>query len=245
MTRRIFSVRTNVDVVAAAVGVLFTDMERSQWLQGYVYGLRGGTRRDDFTAAMESGWAVGSESYEAARDHQQKSALGGRVTMQRHPEMNIAKQGGSEGSPEGGPKARPKGGPKGVSEQSSNPVIQESNNPNNHQSNIFPETAPAALDRFDEFWSAYGKKTGKREAQTKWRSMSQADRAAALDGLPGYVAARPDPQFRKDPVRYLRGRCWEDEPVEPTQNGQPVCPHPVGSAEYWDWYAAHPEFLAS
>lgn len=64
---------------------------------------------------------------------------------------------------------------------------------------------------FGRFWDAYGKKRGRAETLAYWRRMSCRDRAAALSGVEAYVAANPDPVYRKDPVRYLRRRAWEDE----------------------------------
>lgn len=64
---------------------------------------------------------------------------------------------------------------------------------------------------FDMFWDAYNKKNGKKETFTKWKGMSEKDRVAAFAGVKNYVANNLDPQYRKDPVRYLRNRIWEDE----------------------------------
>lgn len=64
---------------------------------------------------------------------------------------------------------------------------------------------------FEAFWEAYGKKRGRRDVEAYWARLPARDKAAALSGVPGYVAANPDPAYRKDPIRYLRHRCWEDE----------------------------------
>jgi hypothetical protein len=90
--KRIFSVRINTDIIAASVGLLLTDAERSQWLQGFTYGLQGGAERQGMTDALHAGWKVGSEAHEGAREHQRRSGKGGRTSVERHPETRIDAQ---------------------------------------------------------------------------------------------------------------------------------------------------------
>lgn len=45
----------------------------------------------------------------------------------------------------------------------------------------------------------------------KYARISEEERAAIREKLPGYIAATPDVQFRKNPQTWLNGRCWEDE----------------------------------
>lgn len=77
---------------------------------------------------------------------------------------------------------------------------------------------------FETFWEAYGKKRGRRDVEAYWARLPARDKAAALSGVPGYVAANPDPAYRKDPIRYLRHRCWEDENYSTTDK-KPNEPH--------------------
>jgi len=86
------------------------------------------------------------------------------------------------------------------------------NNKENNKVNILP-------DRFDEFWELYGKKVGKEKAKSKWMKLKESDKSACLLAIPNYKIARPDPQYRKDPERYLSHRVWEDE--LPTSNSVP------------------------
>ena len=75
-----------------------------------------------------------------------------------------------------------------------------------------PRAAAKAPDPdFEAFWEAYGKKRGRRYVEAYWARLPARDKAAALSGVAAYVAANPDPVYRKDPIRYLRHRCWEDE----------------------------------
>ncbi|MVM36377.1 hypothetical protein GO755_40650 [Spirosoma sp. HMF4905] len=65
---------------------------------------------------------------------------------------------------------------------------------------------------FDLFWDHYGKKTGSKSNTLKeWNKLSKDDQQTAYDRIDHYKANRPDPQFRKDPERYLKHRVWENE----------------------------------
>jgi hypothetical protein len=86
---------------------------------------------------------------------------------------------------------------------------------------------------FELFWNAYGKKVGKKAALAAWGSLSDSDRQAAVEGVARYCEGR-EAKYRKDPVRYLKGAHWNDEPIN--QASKPVCPHPEGSSEYFDWW---------
>ena len=90
------------------------------------------------------------------------------------------------------------------------------NNPPTHEAHEVAGSAAAKEAKtpdpdFEAFWEAYGKKRGRRDVEAYWARLPARDKAAALSGVPGYVAANPDPAYRKDPIRYLRHRCWEDE----------------------------------
>ena len=111
------------------------------------------------------------------------------------------------------------------SDQPANPV----NNPPTHAAREVAGSAAAKEAKapdpdFEAFWEAYGKKRGRRDVEAYWARLPARDKAAALSGVPGYVAANPDPAYRKDPIRYLRHRCWEDENYSTTDK-KPNEPH--------------------
>lgn len=85
---------------------------------------------------------------------------------------------------------------------------------------------------FTEFWNRYGKKVGKKETITAWAKLTMDEKYEALGAVDDWVKAKPDPQYRKDPVRFLKGRHWED--VLPTGDTEPTKDTP----EWWDWHAA-------
>lgn len=68
---------------------------------------------------------------------------------------------------------------------------------------------------FDLFWIAYGKKKGKPNALKEWLKLNlQGDEIAIqeiINKAKDQAIAIPDPKFRKDPERWLKGHHWEDE----------------------------------
>jgi hypothetical protein len=78
---------------------------------------------------------------------------------------------------------------------------------------------------FDTFWDLYDKKSGRGNCEAKWNRLSDDERSKCMAQLPAYVEATPDKKFRKDPIRYLNNKSWEDEII--THNGKS---HPTASA---------------
>jgi len=91
-----------------------------------------------------------------------------------------------------------------VTNQDSN---QQINQPTNHKQ----EVKKKRKELFARFWETYQKKNGRKESFEKWMKMSDKDTEAAFDGVEQYVRNTPDPKYRKDPIRYLRHRIWENE----------------------------------
>lgn len=74
---------------------------------------------------------------------------------------------------------------------------------------------------FEHVWAMYGKPVGnKTELEKQWNGLSDKEREAILDYVPRYVAARPDPKYRKNFCNFLAGRTWETEPIIPTTYGK-------------------------
>lgn len=117
----------------------------------------------------------------------------------------------------------------GIDEQSDQPTHPVNNSPT-HAAHEAEGSAAAAKEAktpdpdFEAFWEAYGKKRGRRDVEAYWARLPSKDKHAALSGVAGYVAANPDPVYRKDPIRYLRHKCWEDEVYTKTDE-KPSEPH--------------------
>lgn len=72
---------------------------------------------------------------------------------------------------------------------------------------------------FEVFWSLYDKKVGAKEKLTKkWESLTDHERASAIDHIQKYRLAQPDKKYRKDPSTYLNNKSWNDEIIQSTNN---------------------------
>lgn len=67
---------------------------------------------------------------------------------------------------------------------------------------------------FEEWWTLYAKKRGRKKAEAKWNRLTPKERQACMDATPSYVASTPDLTYRKDPLTYLNGECWNDEIIQ-------------------------------
>ena len=73
-------------------------------------------------------------------------------------------------------------------------------------------------DEFERFWEMYGKKQDRKKCETKFKKLSKADKAKIFETLQAYVDSTPDEQYRKNPLTYLNGECWNNEIIQ--RNGK-------------------------
>lgn len=78
--------------------------------------------------------------------------------------------------------------------------------------------------RFNLFWNAYDKKTGKTKVKQKFDKLKEQEIVKIMEHVPKYVDSTPDKNFRKDPLTYLNGKHWEDEIIQRTQIQTPKTP---------------------
>jgi len=85
-------------------------------------------------------------------------------------------------------------------------------------------------DRFAEFWDLYGKKTDSSKCKAKFSKLTKADIELLFDQLPLYIKSTPDKQYRKNPITWLNGKCWNDEIIQP--NNQAKSTHSFAEQNY-------------
>lgn len=74
---------------------------------------------------------------------------------------------------------------------------------------------------FHTVWRMYGKPVGDIDGlERQWNMLPDEDKEAVLRYVPLYVAARPDPKYRKNFCNFLSGRTWENERITPTAYGK-------------------------
>lgn len=64
---------------------------------------------------------------------------------------------------------------------------------------------------FDEFWNLYDKKTDRKKCEDKYKKLSLVQIEKIKTALPIYIKSKPDVQYRKNPLTWLNGECWNDE----------------------------------
>jgi len=64
---------------------------------------------------------------------------------------------------------------------------------------------------FDCFWVLYGKSADKVKCFDKFGKLELSEYNIIFKTLPNYIRSTPDVQFRKNPLTYLNGKCWNDE----------------------------------
>lgn len=77
-------------------------------------------------------------------------------------------------------------------------------------------------NQFEEFWNLYNKKTGKADAEKKFKAALKIDTFEnIMTGLNAYVKVRsPESKFWKDPSTWLNKQCWKDEYETKSTGGQ-------------------------
>jgi len=74
--------------------------------------------------------------------------------------------------------------------------------------------------RFAEFWDLYGKKSDSAKCKAKFSKLSENEIELIFEKLPAYVKSTPDKQYRKNPITWLNGKCWNDEIIQATNQAK-------------------------
>ncbi len=64
---------------------------------------------------------------------------------------------------------------------------------------------------FDIFWDIYGKKNDREKCLKKFLTLTHDEVVKAIEKAKLYVSKTPDIQFRKNPLTWLNGKCWNDD----------------------------------
>ena len=63
---------------------------------------------------------------------------------------------------------------------------------------------------FDKFWKMYGKSSDKKNSREKFLKLSDEEIDLIFKTLPIYLLKTPDVTYRKNPLTYINGKCWND-----------------------------------
>ena len=64
---------------------------------------------------------------------------------------------------------------------------------------------------FDEFWKLYAKSSDKKSCLAKFEKLTNKELEKIKINLPNYILSTPDIKYRKNPLTWLNGKCWDDE----------------------------------
>ena len=79
---------------------------------------------------------------------------------------------------------------------------------------------------FDKFWNIYDKKIDTKKCKDKFEKLTENEMILILGVVQKYVDSTPDKQYRKNPMTWLNGKCWNDSIVISLEN------KPSGEDEY-------------
>lgn len=86
---------------------------------------------------------------------------------------------------------------------------------------------------FDFFWETYNKKVDRVKCEKVWNKLTLDEINKITLSVKKYVDANPDSQFRKNPLTYLNGKCFNDEIViysKPQYNGATTIEPKLGTS---------------
>lgn len=82
---------------------------------------------------------------------------------------------------------------------------------------------------FDWFWNTYDKKQDSKKCKDKFLKLNDGDIIKIIDVLKNYVNSTPDKTFRKNPLTWLNGNCWNDEIIIKNNNNDKFWTKPDGT----------------
>jgi len=111
-----------------------------------------------------------------------------------------------------------------LNEKTRNSTVSDSVNVSVNE--IKEKTIPLSLESdFSKFWSLYNKKVDSKKCKDKFIKLSKSDIEKIIEVLPSYIYSTPDIQFRKNPLTWINGKCWEDIEIN---NNLPTKDKPFG-----------------
>jgi hypothetical protein len=63
---------------------------------------------------------------------------------------------------------------------------------------------------FDWFWDLYDKKVDSKKCRDKFLKLNDDEINAIIKNIKNYIKSTPDKQYRKNPMTWLNGKCWDD-----------------------------------
>lgn len=82
---------------------------------------------------------------------------------------------------------------------------------NNTNLPIYKSTSLQYAQEFEFFWDAYGKKIDRTKCEKAWSKLKEEEVQKIISTVSDYVICYNQIKYRKNPLTYLNGKCWNDE----------------------------------
>ena len=80
-----------------------------------------------------------------------------------------------------------------------------------YEQNLYYINSPEnQKDAFETFWNTYDKKVDTKKCFDKWIKLNYDEINACIIAAGIYKSETQDKQFRKNPLTFLNGKCWQD-----------------------------------
>ena len=97
-----------------------------------------------------------------------------------------------------------------VQQTSTNPTVNDNVNVNVTVNDKKENISLPLENDFASFWRIYNKKNDSKKCKEKFIKLPQKDIDKILEVVMEYVNSTPDVKYRKNPLTWLNGKCWND-----------------------------------
>lgn len=129
-------------------------------------------------------------------------------------------------------------------ENNDTPPIENHNHNNKLFNNKIKNKLIVSDKLFQTFFDLYDKKTDTKKCKDLFEKLPEQTQQKILQVVPLYVSKTPDKKFRKHPLTWLRGNCWDDDYSDATQQIQKKKPEPKYFHNQEDYESALAEWNA-
>jgi hypothetical protein len=97
-----------------------------------------------------------------------------------------------------------------VDSRARNPTVSDSVSVSDSVNEIKNNISLSLENDFNFFWDKYGKKNDSKKCKDKFIKLKRDEIDIILKVVESYVNSTPDLQYRKNPLTWLNGKCWND-----------------------------------
>jgi hypothetical protein len=96
---------------------------------------------------------------------------------------------------------------------------------------LIAEKSAELMSSFQTFWENYGKSRDKKKCLEVWKKLKPDQRELAIFKAKEQ-SEHIEKQFRKDPIRWLKNECWNDEIIKQQSNNNKTSGRKINESSY-------------